>query len=754
MIIERNYSKYVISAEESIVSAINKIIDFEGSTIIALDANGVMQGLFTKGDFLRWTVKQEKIDLSQPISTLLNKNYVYAKTTDEPETIKALLSAKVKLIPILDHQKRPKGIARLKQPNEGVRIGDFTISENHPAFVIAEIGINHNGSVETGKKLIDACVEAGADSAKFQMRDMEALYVNAGNANDASENLGSQYTLDVLSRSQLTTEEMIELFDYCKQKGILPLCTPWDVTSLDILENYGMQAYKVASADLTNHDLLIEMAKTNKPIICSTGMSTEQEVLDAVQIFQRFGTPYVMLQCNSTYPAPFKDINLKYMNRLQEIANCPIGYSGHERGYHVVMAAIALGANLVEKHITLDRNMQGNDHKVSLEPNEFQDMIKQIREVEESLGGGEKRVSQGELMNRVTLAKSLVIKQDLKAGEVITTEMLDVKSPGRGLQPNYKNELIGRKAKHDFKAGDFFYPADIKDGEDTVVIARNYNVKRPWGVPVRWYDYKKMAAKSNLDFLEFHLSFKDMDQDLNTIFAKDEVYDLDYTVHSPDTFAGDHLLSPSHPDKAHRARSIKELQRVVDLTNALKPHFSKATKPFIIASMGGFTRDRLLHPSERKARYEQLAESLAEVDQTGVEIIPQTLPPFPWYFGGQLYLNLFVDPYDTVEFCETYGYRLCLDISHAKLACNHFKWSWEKYLSLTGPYTAHLHIADSEGVDGEGLQINEGGIDFVALGRALDEYCPNAWFIPEIWQGHENDGEGFWKAMERLEGMY
>jgi N-acetylneuraminate synthase len=269
---------------------------------------------------------------------------------------------------------------------------------------------------------------------------------------------------------------------------------------------------------------------------------------------------------------------------------------------------------------------------------------------------------------------------------------------------------------------------------------------------VRWYDFGKILKKSNLDFLEFHLSYKDMDADYEKFF--DEVYDLDLVVHSPDTFSGDHLLSLSHSNKEHRERSIRELQRVVNLTRSLKPYFKRAERPLIIASLGGFTRDRLLHPSERVDRYERLAESLSKLDKDGVEIIPQTLPPFPWYFGGQLFLNLFVDPEDTVGFCERYGYRLCLDISHAKLACNHFKWSLKRYVELVGPYSAHLHIADSQGVDGEGLQIGEGVIDFLALSEWLDIYSPDSSFIPEIWQGHENDGEGFWRAMERLEGMF
>ncbi|MBN1231306.1 MAG: N-acetylneuraminate synthase family protein [Anaerolineales bacterium] len=753
MIIEKNFSRYIISSEESIAKALKKIIDFEEGLILALDHNGVLEGLFTKGDFLRWAIQQDSVDLNKPVSIILNKGYIYATTQNTPDEIRKLLTDKVFLVPILDPQRRPKGIARARKADDTIHIGKITIDTESPVFIIAEIGINHNGSLETAKRLVDESIKAGADCAKFQMRNMQALYVNAGNADDNSENLGSQYTLDILSRSALTDEEMFQAFDYCKEKGILPLCTPWDLESLRVLEEYGIEGYKVASADLTNHDLLTALAQTGKPIFCSTGMSTEQEIIEAKDIFQHYGAQYVLLQCNSTYPAPFKDINLNYLERLQTIGDCPVGYSGHERGYNIALAAVAKGARVIEKHITLDRRMEGNDHKVSLLPDEFQAMVNGIRQVEEALGTKERRVSQGEMMNRVTLAKSLVTKQAIKAGEIIREEMLDVKSPGRGLQPNRKQDLIGLKAIRDMKPGDVFYPSDL-EGVKTEVVARDYQIKRPWGVPVRWYDYKKMAKRSNLDFLEFHLSFKDMDKDISEFFNKDDVFDMDFTVHSPDTFSGDHLLSPSSPNKEHRERSIQELQRVIDLTRELKPHFRKATRPLIIASLGGFTRDRLLTHDEKMERYDILAESLSKLDADGVEIIPQTLPPFPWYFGGQLYLNLFVDPVDTVEFCEKTGYRLCLDISHGKLACNHFHWSFSEYLELLGPHTAHLHIADSEGVDGEGLQIGEGDIDFKMLADSLDKYCPQASFIPEIWMGHENDGEGFWKAMERMEGLY
>jgi N-acetylneuraminate synthase len=258
-------------------------------------------------------------------------------------------------------------------------------------------------------------------------------------------------------------------------------------------------------------------------------------------------------------------------------------------------------------------------------------------------------------------------------------------------------------------------------------------------------------SASNPDFLEFHLSFRDMDEDYLRYF--DRVFDLDLKVHSPDIFAGDHLLDLANPDERHRDRSIRELQRVIDLTRSLKPFFKRATRPIIIASLGGFTSDRLLEPDEVEARYARLAESLKLLDSDGVEIIGQTLPPFPWYFGGQLFLNLFVKPEDTARFCRAQKLRLCFDISHTKLACNHYRLSFKNAVDALAPLTAHYHIADADGVDGEGLQIGDGQIDFPAFIEQANRLSPSASFIPEIWQGHKNDGEGFWTALDRLEKL-
>ena len=748
MLIDRNIAKYIVFAEDSVINALKKISDNKSKVIFSVTESGRLEGVMTDGDFRRWLVNQNTIDLNQSVSKVANKSFKYAFDGDEPEKIQSYLSDKIEFVPLINKNHHLVAVAR-KRSNV-IQIGEFTIDAESPSFIIAEIGNNHNGSLELARQLIDAAVLAGANCAKFQLRDLSSLYANAGNADDIQEDLGSQYTLDLLSRFQLSPEEMFTAFDYCKERSILPLCTPWDENSLSLLESYGMPAYKVASADFTNHDFLKVLAKTGKPLICSTGMSTENEIIETVNLLQSLGAIYVLLHCNSTYPAPFKDINLAYLDRLKELGDCPVGYSGHERDINIAIASVARGAKVIEKHFTLDKTMEGNDHKVSLLPQEFQAMVEGIRQVEAALGNAsDRRLSQGELMNRETLAKSLVINCDLQSGEIITESMIEVKSPGKGLQPNRKRELIGKKAKRSFKTGDFFFPSDL---EQERVLARAYKFNRPWGLPVRYHDFKSILSKTNPDLLEFHLSYKDLEQDIKQYF--DRVYDLDLVIHSPELFAGDVVLDLCSTDEDYRQHSIKELQRVINLTRSLIPYFSKAERPCIVTNVGGFTEDKPLPSSYKSQLYELLIDSLSALDTEGVEIIPQTMPPFPWHFGGQRYHNLFVSPQDTLQFCQEQNYRVCLDVSHSKLACNHHKWSFKEFIKQVGSYTAHLHIADAEGIDGEGLQVGEGDIDFPALAEDLEKTASQASFIPEIWQGHKNDGEGFWAALERLEVIF
>lgn len=746
MMIERAIAPYVVQADESLLHALQKISGNAARMVMAVSGSGVLEGLMTDGDFRRWIVDTPDADLEQPVRTVMNIHYVAASVDDEPSQIAGLFSRKHAFVPLLDAHGRLEAIA-FDQADQ-LRIGDRVITRTGPVFVIAEIGNNHNGSLALAKRLVDLAADAGADCAKFQMRDLDSLY-GAAAGDDEAEDLGSQYVLDLLRRFQLKPDEYLEVFEHCRARGIMPLCTPWDLPSLAFLERHDIAGYKVASADLTNHELLRAIARTRKPMLVSTGMSAESDIAISVRLLQSMGANFALLHCNSAYPAPFKDINLNYLQRLQQFGGGVVGYSGHERGIHVVMAAVALGARVIEKHFTIDTTMEGNDHKVSLLPQEFKDMVEGIRQVEQSMGSRQaRRITQGELMNREVLGKSLAARVPVKAGQVIRDDMVEVRAPGKGLAPNRRAELVGRRARRDMSAGALFFPSDLEARGQT---CRDYAFRRSFGVPVRPHDFATMNGRGNFTLVEFHLSCKDLELSPEKFLQGEYAQRL--VVHAPELFAGDHVLDLCAADEAWRERSIREMQRVIDVTRAYKPHFPSTPRPLIVTNMGGFTLHGFAGPAERSAGYARLRDSLARLDRDGVEVVAQTMPPFPWHFGGQRFHNLFVSAEDIVAFCAAENLRICLDVSHSKLACNWMKTSFEQFVHDVAPYTVHLHMVDAKGVDGEGLQIGEGEIDFVALARVLAEGAPAASFVPEVWQGHKDGGRGFWTALERLEEM-
>lgn len=614
-------------------------------------------------------------------------------------------------------------------------------------FVIAEIGNNHNGSIERAIHMVDLAVDIGADCAKFQMRHLEEVYRRRALRKDG-EDLGTEYVIDLLRRFELSIEQHKQLASYCQSKGILYLCTPWDKNSVDVLQSMELPAYKVASADLTNLPLLDKLCATGKPLILSTGMSNRFEVQATTDFLNLRKAAFVLLHCNSTYPAPLHDIQLRWMEQLRSIHQF-VGYSGHERGTAVSLAATALGACVIERHFTLDRTMEGPDHAASLECADFKSLIEGIREIEQAMGdGGERRISQGEMINRENLGKSLVAAQDLSKGTVIRPEHVQVRSPGQGLSPQCYEQLLGRTLQHDLNEEDFFYPSDLKEER---IEPRAYQFKRPWGVPVRYHDFKKYADRIKPDIFEFHLSYSDMELRPDDFLSG--TYSCGFVVHAPELFGGSRLMDLASPDEAYLTESLKETQRVIDITRYLKRFFPQTKRPMIVANVGGFTMDAPLPLEVVNSYYERFAESLKMLDLEGVELIPQTMAPFPWHFGGQRFQNIFVKIDEIIEWCHRLQLRMCFDISHTRLTCNHLGIDFYEFCKKISPISGHLHMGDALGLNGEGLQIGEGEIDFKLLGAILAEGCPEASFIPEIWQGHKNGGEGFWIALERLEGV-
>lgn len=320
-------------------------------------------------------------------------------------------------------------------------------------FIIAEAGVNHNGDYDTACRLIDAAKEAGADCIKFQTFKSENLVSrSAGKAEYQKRNTDDSSQLEMLKKLELSFEQFRKLKKYCKETGICFLSTPFDFDSIEFLDSLDMPFWKIPSGEVTNLPYLIALARTGKPVIMSTGMCDMAEIKAAIDLLRDNGTKVIkLLHCNTEYPTPFEDVNLYAMQTLRDEFGLEVGYSDHTKGIEVPIAAVALGAEVIEKHFTLDRNMEGPDHKASLEPAELKEMVLSIRHIEQALGTGDKMPSPSERKNIEVARKSIVASKKIKAGEILTELNVTIKRPGTGISPMRWFEVLGTKAVKDFE---------------------------------------------------------------------------------------------------------------------------------------------------------------------------------------------------------------------------------------------------------------------------------------------------------------
>lgn len=334
-----------------------------------------------------------------------------------------------------------------------VKIVDRNIGDGEPCFIIAEAGVNHNGDINLAKKLIDTAKDAGADAVKFQTFKAEGVVTkDASIADYAKKNIGKDLKqIDMIKGFELKYEDFEVLKEYCDKKEIMFLSTPHSFDAIDFLEPL-VPVYKIGSGDLTNLPFLKRIATKRKPIILSTGMATLGEIEEALRIIKKNGCKeIILLHCVTNYPTRIEDANLKAMQTLKCAFKLPTGFSDHTLGITVPIAAVALGAAVVEKHFTLDKTLPGPDHKASLEPNELKEMVKAIKDVEKILGDGIKKPTKEEEEIKKVARKSIVAKVDIPEGTIITENMLDVKRPGTGIEPKYMERIIGASVKGNIK---------------------------------------------------------------------------------------------------------------------------------------------------------------------------------------------------------------------------------------------------------------------------------------------------------------
>ena len=320
-------------------------------------------------------------------------------------------------------------------------------------LIIAEAGVNHNGDIDIAKKLINEAKQCGADIVKFQTFNPKRLASKQARMADyQKENLGIEESQEeMLSKLTLKQDDYIELSHYCKEVGIKFLSTPFEIESIYFLDKL-QSIWKIPSGEITNYPYLLEIASTGKDIILSTGMSTLKEVDEAVEVLKFNGAGKItLLHCTTNYPTPMKDVNLRAMLTLKEHCGLSVGYSDHTKGIEVPLAAVALGAEVIEKHFTLNRHMEGPDHKASLEPDELKAMVEGIRKVEEALGTGIKSPSESEKSNIPIVRKSIIANRNIQAGETLTADNITTKRPGTGISPMKWNEVLGTKAIRDFE---------------------------------------------------------------------------------------------------------------------------------------------------------------------------------------------------------------------------------------------------------------------------------------------------------------
>ena len=615
----------------------------------------------------------------------------------------------------------------------------FLDSTSTDTYIICEVGINHNGSLDKALALIDAARDAGADAVKFQKRTLDRIY-SEGVLNDSnSAEWNFDYLIPLLKECELTEAEYRVIDGYCRERGLDLIVTPFDEASADFIGTLHVVAIKIASADMTNLNLVRHCASLGRPLIISTGMWAYDDIKTCARIFHREHITFALLHTQSTYPAPFESINLGFIEELKKLAPI-VGYSGHERGNFIPVAAVAMGCRIIEKHITFDRNDKGPDHKASMLPAEWKEMVSNIRLLEKSLGS-RKEVNQSEIQNREVFAKSAVAVKNLKQGHVLLVEDVDFRGPGKGIFPHEIEDFYGMVLKQDISRG--FYIAKT-DFEPEILLTdwKQFAFAKEWGVKCRFHDFEAFKVLGS-PVIEFHCS----QTDLGVPFSGESTVSA-LIVHAPEILDRE-LVDICSPNEPRVERSLAILQRSIDKTLEIARGFPRR-RPKLVVHLGGMFLD-VPGGVDTRALMDRAVRNFRRLKYSPdeIEILPENLPPRPWYLGGEWHQQGFMKPEDMVRFCTELGLGMVFDVCHAHLYCNHDGADLSDYISTVLPYIKHMHISDAAGISGEGLQVGEGEIDF---GRFLDlvGQAEFSW-VPEIWSGHLHHAAGVYKALLKLE---
>ena len=602
------------------------------------------------------------------------------------------------------------------------------------SYLIAEIGINHNGNFDTAQQLIKSAYDSGSNAIKFQYRNLSRAYGSTSNE------IGDEILKVEISKNSLKVDEIIDLYKYAKRFNLDVGISFFDVFDIKDFNNIINQFdfFKIPSVELTNLKLIEAFYKYNKPILISTGAHSESEI---AHVFKQITYEnWMPLHCVSNYPVSEINSKLGYINYLQKTWKRPIGYSSHDENWEICILAFSLGAKVIERHITLDKNQLGLDHSTSSTPEEFKKLAKIMANFDEILSGnGQRVINQGELINLQNLSKSFFATRSINPGEPFDLVDFEYKHPRVGLSMADVQTFVGKKLVQSCKQGavltkaHFCNPTEIPS--DLIELCNNKKIS----LPIRLHDYEEIQEKFKIENFELHLSTSDV-TNLEK-FEKISTRHI-FTIHLPDYQDSTRLLNPFTDEYMNKDESLKIIRKVKAFASKLAKNQDE--KVVVVASFSP-------NKSSLIDFYQKCSDLQLEFEEAGLDIAYQWLPPFGWYFGGSVRLNAFNKLVD-LEFIQQHGLNICLDSSHLLMSSNYYKYNPSLVLKSLQKQIVHFHLADAIGTDGEGVHLGKGDLENRSFLKEVLGHPQRK--VLEVWQGHLNLYEGFSDAIFSVRNLH
>lgn len=592
-------------------------------------------------------------------------------------------------------------------------------------IIIAEIGINHDGDESIARNLLDDAFKAGCQAVKFQYRNLRRVY------SSSHKEIGDEIISAELLKSELGIDQVIDLAGYAKSLGLMvgiSCFTEFDLEEI-VLRLDLFDFFKVPSVELLNNNLIDAMLATRKHTYISLGAHDEDEVERSLTRILA-NSNWTPMHCISNYPTSKHNAQLGYILYLQNKWNRPVGFSSHDESWEICIAALTLGASVIERHITYSRVAQGLDHSASSTFSNFAQLCEIAKSIDTSLlGNGPRIPNQGEKLNRQNLGRSFFASRDLEVGNELVLKDFDYRSPQIGLNYQEFESVIGQKLMLPIKKGSVFSSAHVSDerieiNENTIITANKLRLS----LPVRLHDYEAISKEIPLDNFEFHLSFEEISREIDIGgFKRNHTF----SIHVPDYLDSKRLFDPFSLNTEIHGQSRAMLTKVLDFAQKLAIFTEKS-----VTIVSSFTA-----PELDKASFFQELSFLIEAHKNSlVTLTAQWLPPFAWYFGGSIPMK-HLNSMEDLPYIERYNIPLTMDTSHLFM-CRHFSTNnLMEIWARTSPFIRHIHVSDAIGLDGEGLQLGQGDWENQALFPVAIQSKHVK--VLEIWQGHLNNYAGF-----------